>query len=267
MKTDLFYYTGTGNSLWAARTLADSLGAAGSASLRRIFDSPAESRADAVGIVFPVHIWGVPRRVIAFVEALRIDPQAYCFALAVNAGQVAAALVQLEKLMRIRGLRLASGFGLLMPSNYIPWGGPGPEAAWRGKITAAAEKLQAVAAVVAKKEPRPMEKGPLWLNPLLTALNRLSFSRVPAMDKSFWVDEKCNGCGICKAICPCGNIDLAGGKPLWRHHCEQCLACLQWCPPEAIQFGKKTPGFERYRHPEVKLPEMLAGGEKTAGKG
>jgi MinD superfamily P-loop ATPase len=75
------------------------------------------------------------------------------------------------------------------------------------------------------------------------------------MDKGFWVDAKCNACGICKTICPCGNIELAAGKPAWRHHCEQCMACIQWCPQEAIQFGKKTPGYKRYRHPEVKLPE------------
>jgi len=25
------------------------------------------------------------------------------------------------------------------------------------------------------------------------------------------------------------------GRPVWQHHCEQCFACLQWCPKEAIQ--------------------------------
>ena len=79
------------------------------------------------------------------------------------------------------------------------------------------------------------------------------------MDKSFWVDEKCNACAICRSICPCGNIALEAGKPVWLHHCEQCLACIQWCPREAIQFGKKTPRYERYHHPEVTLQDMLAG--------
>ena len=39
---------------------------------------------------------------------------------------------------------------------------------------------------------------------------------------------------------------------------EQCLACIQWCPQEAIQFGKKTPRYKRYHHPEVTVREMLA---------
>ena len=257
MKTDLYYYTGTGNSLWAARTLAGHIGNASVIPLAGGSGGTVESRADAVGIVFPVHMWGVPRRVRAFVKTLRTAPQAYCFAVALNAGQVAATLVQLKALMRARELRLSSGFELLTPTNYIPWGGPGPEEAWRGTIAAAAEKLKTIAARVVKKEQRPVEKGPLWQNLPFTALNRLAFSHVPAMDKGFWVDAKCNACGICKTVCPCGNIELAAGKPVWRHHCEQCLACIQWCPQEAIQLGKKTSGYKRYHHPEVKLSEMV----------
>jgi MinD superfamily P-loop ATPase len=98
----------------------------------------------------------------------------------------------------------------------------------------------------------------LWQNIIFTGLNRLAFPHVPTMDRSFWVDEKCNGCGICKAVCPSGNIDLPEERPAWQHHCEQCLACIQWCSQEAIQFGKKTPRYKRYHHPEVTLKEMLA---------
>jgi formate hydrogenlyase subunit 6/NADH:ubiquinone oxidoreductase subunit I len=46
-------------------------------------------------------------------------------------------------------------------------------------------------------------------------------------------------------------------KPSWLHRCEQCLACLQWCPQEAIQYGKKTVKYPRYHHPEVILKDML----------
>lgn len=43
----------------------------------------------------------------------------------------------------------------------------------------------------------------------------------------------------------------------WLNHCEQCLACIQWCPQEALQYGKKTPAYERYHHPEIKLQDLL----------
>ena len=60
------------------------------------------------------------------------------------------------------------------------------------------------------------------------------------MDKQFRVDDKCNQCGICGKVCPSENITMQEGKPVWNHHCEQCFACLQWCPKKAIQYGKRT---------------------------
>jgi hypothetical protein len=35
------------------------------------------------------------------------------------------------------------------------------------------------------------------------------------------------------------------------------MACIQWCPQEAIQYGKKTVKYPRYHHPEVVLEDML----------
>lgn len=258
MKTALFYYTGTGNSLWTARMLAKELSDAEIIPISNTSGNPIADGTEAVGIIFPVHIWGLPRRVIAFVDALENSVNRYHFAVAVNAGQVAATLIQLKRRMRARGLSLAAGFGLTMPSNYIPWGGPGPEEEQQRRFEAAWNKISRIAVTAAAREQRPVEKGPLWQNILFTGLNRLAFPRVPTMDSSFWVDEKCDGCGVCQAVCPSGNIDLPAARPAWLHRCEQCLACIQWCPREAIQFGKRTPRYRRYHHPEVTLKEMLA---------
>lgn len=258
MKTDLFFYTGTGNSLWAARMLAGKLGDAEIIPISRTSGHAVVSGADAIGIIFPVHIWGLPRRVVTFVDALEKNKARYHFAVAVNAGQVAATLIQLKQRMAVRGLSLSSGFEVAMPTNYIPWGGPGPEEGQIRRFEAARSKIGRIAAAAAAREARPVEKGPLWQNIVFTGFNRLAFSRIPTMDRSFRADEKCDGCGICKAVCPSGNIDLPEKRPVWLHHCEQCLACIQWCPQEAIQFGKKTPRYKRYHHPEVTLRDMLA---------
>jgi len=258
MKTDLFFYTGTGNSLWIARTLAIQLGHATIKPISGTSSDAVRSHADVIGMIFPVHIWGVPRRVIAFANALSGGPDKYYFAIAVNAGQVAATLLQMQKLMTLKGSPLSAGFEIAMPSNYIPWGGPGPEALRLQRFRGAEEKIGKIADVVARRLRQPLEKGPRWQNILFTWLYRLSFSHVPSMDKSFRVDETCNGCGICEKICPCGNIELLSDRPHWRHHCEQCLACIQWCPQEAIQFGKKTPNMERYHHPAISLKDLIA---------
>ncbi|MDD3092322.1 MAG: 4Fe-4S binding protein, partial [Methanoregulaceae archaeon] len=48
-----------------------------------------------------------------------------------------------------------------------------------------------------------------------------------------------------------GNIRIEGDRPVWLHHCEQCMACIQLCPTDAIQAGK-TEGRRRYRNPEIR---------------
>ena len=234
LKTSLYVYTGTGNSLWIAHQLKPELK---EATLEFMPFSAEDFRvdADSLGIFFPVHIWGLPIRVIRFVEHLQVKPETYVFALAVNAGQPAATLVQLKKLMSSRQLPLAMGYSFVMPTNYIPWGGPGPIDIQQRRCKEAREKVQAMAGLILRREQKEVDKGPLWQNILFSWFYRMSFPYVYKLDKNFWVDEKCNSCGICGQVCPTQNVEMTNGKPAWLHRCEQCLACLQWCPQEAIQ--------------------------------
>ena len=120
------YWTGSGNSLWVARTLAQELGGA---ELNSIADGKEQRAVDSevIGLVFPVHIWGVPRLILEFVKELKDRQPAYVFAVAVNAGQVANTLVQLKQVLKKAGLKLSAGFEIPMPSNYIPGGGLDPK--------------------------------------------------------------------------------------------------------------------------------------------
>jgi Pyruvate/2-oxoacid:ferredoxin oxidoreductase delta subunit len=257
MTTQIYYYSGTGNSLWAARLLAAELGSANIAPMIGVDGEVPAGAADSIGLVFPVHMWGVPMPVLRFLEKLGKNSGAYFFALAVNAGQVSRTLVQLQGLMKSRGLRLSAGYDIVLPSNYIPWGGPGPEEKLLGLYRAAREKIWGAASLIAGRGSGPMEKGPLWQRIIFTALYKMTFNMIPKMDRDFWVDDKCNSCAICAKVCPAGNIAMEEGAPAWQHRCEQCLACIQWCPQEAIQYGKKTPAYERYHHPEVRLSEIM----------
>lgn len=256
MKTTIFYYSGTGNSLWSARQLAEKLGGARLLPMKSA-DALAASDVEAAGFVFPVHMWGVPRPVLDFIAKLALRPDAYLFALAVNAGQVSRTLLQFREALARRGLTLSAGWAIVLPSNYIPWGGPGPGERRAARIAAARVRLDEAAACISGREAGPVERGPLWQRLVFTAIYKLSFNQVPGMDKDFWCDDRCDSCGICARICPAGNIEMKAGRPSWKHGCEQCLACIQWCPRESIQFGRKTPGYERYHHPEVSLKDML----------
>jgi MinD superfamily P-loop ATPase len=76
-------------------------------------------------------------------------------------------------------------------------------------------------------------------------------------DKNFRVTDACNSCGTCEKVCPVGNIAITDKRPKWLHKCEQCFACLQWCPKEAIQCGKGAEGRKRYHNPYVKLSDLI----------
>jgi len=262
METKLYIYTGTGNSLWVARQLALELKDT-TLQFMPLLSKEIRVEADRIGLVFPVHIWGLPSRVIQFINHLQATPETYFFALAVNAGQPAATLLQLEKLLSTRGRSLAAGWSFVMPSNYTPWGGPGPIDAQQRLFSKAREKVKALAGTILGGEQKEVDKGPLWQNIAFSWIYSMSFRSVRKMDKKFWVDDKCNRCGICSEVCPSGNIEVINGKPGWLHRCEQCLACLQWCPQEAIQYGAKTVKYPRYHHAEVILKDMLEQAKAT----
>jgi len=256
MKIQLYVYTGTGNSLWIARQLALELKEA-TLEFMPTLSREFKVEADRVGIVFPIHIWGLPHRVIQFINHLQVKPGTYLFSLAVNAGQPAATLLQLQKLLSTHKLSLSAGYSMVMPSNYVPWGGPGPIETQKRLFIEAEEKVKAIVGAILRGEQKKVDRGPFWQNILFSWIYRISFRHVSKMDKKFWLDNKCNSCGICLKVCPANNIEIVNEKPVWLHRCEQCLACIQWCPQEAIQYGNKTVKYQRYHHPEVTLKDML----------
>jgi ferredoxin len=255
----IFYFSGTGNALWVARTIAASIG--NDTKLLSMVTAKTEdldfSLSGDIGLIFPVHIWGLPTQVKAFINRFSFPQSSYTFAVAVHGGQVSGTLLELKKLLLRKGVVLSIGYEILTPSNYIPWGGPPSVDIQNNYFDAGSKKITHIVDVVKKRGKGIIEKGPLWQRIVFTSLNRISISRVPMMDSKFWVDEKCNECGVCARICPVKNITNIDAKPTWHHQCTQCLACIQWCPQEAIQYGKKTLKYARYHNPQVTLGDIL----------
>ncbi len=116
--TTIFYYSGTGNSLWIARALARELGNAEVVSMVGWANKRHIIKSRRIGLVFPVHIWGVPGRVLEFLDQLPAKDAGYIFAVASNGGQVANTLVQLAVFCKNFFTKVASYFSIVLQLHF-----------------------------------------------------------------------------------------------------------------------------------------------------
>ncbi len=258
MNTCIYYFTGTGNSLWLARQLAERLGAAEPISIvRALREGALAPDAERVGIVVPVYMYRLPHIVVDFVDKLQTT--APVFLVANGGGDPGDMLVHVQRQFQRRGLDLAQGLYLSTQSNYIPFGGAPEQAKVDERLAKAAVEIGELTGVIERGERvvhTDFGRFRAWVHPGL--LYKLGYKYVPVSDKSYRVQASCNGCGICEKLCPVDNIAMAEDRPTWKNRCEQCMACVHWCPKEAIDVKEKTVGERRYHHPEVKLADIIA---------
>jgi len=91
---------------------------------------------------------------------------------------------------------------------------------------------------------------------LLKMMHKKSYLNRKSGDKDYNVSKSCIKCGICASVCPAKNIEIINGEVTFKHNCEQCLACIHWCPQKAINYKDKTQNKQRYHHPKVKLSQF-----------
>jgi len=259
MSTTIFYFSGTGNSLKVARDLAAGLGDANVISIPKVIDKEIDLSAQRIGIVYPVYMFGIPLIVSRFIRQLKVTQDKYIFAVATYGGKAGNTLEQNAAELKSQGLELAAGFLIKMPGNYTPLYEAIPVDKQNKMFDIEKQRIKDVSAIVKDKRRCKIEKDTPLLRGLLSLVYRLASPKIPFMDKDFWANALCTGCGICAKVCPVNNIKLSDGKPQWLRKCEQCFACLHWCPAEAVQYGKNTLGRKRYRHPEAKLEDLIQG--------
>lgn len=259
MKSMIYYFSGTGNSLVIAKDLASELPGSEVVRMAAVDGTgPIYSGSEALGIVYPVYALGIPLMVARFISNLVPREGQYVFIVANYAKFQGAGISRARRLLRKRGIDLFAGFGLRMPNSYLPFGGADPEEV-RVRLFEQEKKMvkEISLNVKAKKRSAP-ETGCFWGRCLFSEpVAFLSALMMHGEDKNFKLNENCDGCALCQKLCPVGNIVMTGSRPSWQHNCELCFACLNWCPREAIEFGRSTAGKERYRHPEISYREML----------
>ena len=271
----IFYFSGTGNTKWAASKLAaathDSL--ISIAPYMRADDTKYDmtepftlQEDERLGFVFPVHGWRVPRLVREFIANLKIQraentedgkkaetrrPFVYCVCTAgdsigltiENLNEVISSNPSLADL----GITAVdSSYSLIMPESYVglPFMDVDPKEREIRKKEEAAQELAVVCEEIfnRKQGVNRLVKGPIpWF---FTKVVGGFFEKVLITDKRFHVEkDRCVKCGICANVCPVGDIKGGhGAYPEWLHHkdCLTCFTCYHHCPHHAIEFGKQT---------------------------
>jgi len=257
MKTTIYYYSATGNSLHAAKKISEGIEDCQLVAMASLSGPNKISvEAEQIGLVFPLHYFSVPPLVKEFVERLDIPSTAYVFAV-VTCGSPAfsSALSRVKHILAKKDQQLSAGFLVQMLSIYLPLSEL-PSLDKQAKLLAKADqKLDRILAMVAKQEHHFDGEH---IKSLWTAISRYwQKNQLPNSYKKFSCTDSCTGCGLCKKICPVGNIQLESGTVQWLNNCQECLACLHVCPAQSIEFGKRTSGRRRYRHPQITVKELL----------
>ncbi len=159
MKTTIYYFTGTGNSLYITRQLAKQIENSQIKSMsKQPPNQPVGGPEENIGFVFPVYYWGMPRIVQEFIENLDIIKETYIFAVVNYKGLKFDTLGRVNNVLRQKGTKLAYGSGMKMPGSAINYyGSPSPEKTQK-IIENADVKITEAAKAITRKEVHPIRR-------------------------------------------------------------------------------------------------------------
>ena len=231
----IFYFTGTGNSLFAARKIADSFGAI-LISIPKVITEQRTYSDDCIGFVYPQYANGLPKMVRGFILSNTFKAD-YFFAVDLYA------FIHINALGEIAGIvPLNYGAYLKTPNNFIfLYSAPKNP----GKVMAKADnRLAKIIHDINNRIDKPIK-------PRNDPGNATKYFG----ESKFKVNADCTKCGACSKVCPANNIDFSG-SPRFNNDCELCYACINACPAHAIYSSKATLKRRQYRNPIISIEEI-----------
>lgn len=253
----ILYFTSTGNSLYVAKKIKENLYSdieINSIS-KMIKEEEYEVDDDFVGIIYPLHCYGLPILVEEFLKKLKIKKDAYIFVVQVTGGHSSNySFKQVEDILKEKGAKVSNYALIKYISNYIRAGrNPSEE---RAKESIAREEATLNNFIASLKE-REIKKCEFKNNLISSTAYKLWKDKFKNKDKDFNVNDECIGCHMCQVVCPTKNIVISNEKLQWLGKCVDCMACINICPVQAINIGKKTQKKNRYKNPYINTRELL----------
>ncbi|MDR1379417.1 MAG: EFR1 family ferrodoxin [Synergistaceae bacterium] len=245
---ELFVFTGTGNSLLIAQTVAETLRQEGKPVHLRSMDTPCPDilhEESAVGLAFPVACFSTYPTVWRFVESMPMGAGREVFMLGTCGGAAVGMQGPLRKSLLKKGYKPVAAGIFVMPGNY------NNKTLLLEKNTARIEKATLEARSFAYDL---LKGGRRWGEgiPLVSSLGyNLGQTRKPwdFFYKIFPIAAdfaKCIRCRRCIDECPAKAILMEDSGPVINPKvCESCQRCVGFCPTGAMHVPGKP--AEPYR--------------------
>ena len=280
MSTEIYYFSGTGNSLYVARELQKRIPDSIIIPIVSLLNKKViQTQGEAIGFVFPVHALTIPIAVKKFIRKAEMESSGYIFAIATRDGSIFRGFQKIDQLLKKKNKHLNSHFILNMCNNESRHKGykiPS-ESDILSLEKVVQEKLDAIQNIIINKmTSREIDVNysdgfpyhPI-LNYLLEKLVLLGMTVAEYIGgvNYFYIDTRCNGCGICEKVCLSKKIKLKDNKPIWQKNvlCYMCFACLNYCPKKSVQI-KDIPGVKSYTRENGRYSHPYATVEDIAGQ-
>lgn len=234
---DIYYFSGTGNTLLVVNEVAKALQQHGKeVNLYKITNSDPTTinLKHVIGLAFPVAVFSTYPFVWDFINKLPHTNGTEIFMLDSLAGFSGGIVGPLKKVLHKKGYETIGAYEFIMPGNY------GKAIPSPTKIRKKIAKMQTKAAKFAElliAGKTHWYRIP-WLSDLVRLLSR-SNKPWQSMSKNITINKNlCNKCGICARLCPTKCIKMRD-YPEKQDGCVACMRCVAFCPQNAILYKSK----------------------------
>ncbi|MDO5445707.1 MAG: EFR1 family ferrodoxin [Eubacteriales bacterium] len=243
----IVYFSGTGNSRYAADMLADLLDDVTFDSTDCIKNgSPAQICSEKpLVFVCPTYVSAPPLVFMDFIRKAEFTGCKKVWTVITCAGGSGAGAAYMKKLCCEKGLEFMGCEQLQMPQNYLLYFKIKDKNENDQTILEAEKQIRLFAQRIREGKAFTRPEPKKW-ETISTQMILKPYYKVFISARPFCTTDKCISCGRCASLCPLGNIRMKNGRPVWSDNCTHCMACIASCPKGAIEYGKKTQGKKRY---------------------